>query len=118
MSRIASGLALASALVAVSLCVPGVASARDCGSFDKKISSDTTYTIEVSTSRVTCRSGTRLMKDFWFRRGRVQHGGPYTYNTYFTLKRWPGWRCYTGAGAGQCNKRGGRRVRYTIPPAE
>lgn len=57
--------------------------------------------------RVTCRGARKLMRLFLVEgRGR-KHGGPYGYNTYWTLY---GWKCGTGAGGGGCSRPGGRRV--------
>jgi len=110
-------VALVSAAVALLLPAPP-ADARACGSFTKRISADTTYVIRVSASGgLACRSAMGIMRDFWFERGRRRHGGPATYQTWWTLRRWPGFRCTTGAGSGVC-RRGARQARYTIPPPD
>jgi hypothetical protein len=54
----------------------------------------------------------------FFRRGDAwrRHGGPASYQTYWTNERFRGWRCGTGAGGGGC-RRGSRRVLYEVVTA-
>ena len=93
-----AGVALLALVLALAGASPAFAH-RSCGSFEKRVSEDTAYVIRVSKrGRVSCRSARGLVKDFWFNRGRVKHGGPYSYNTYYTLKRFPGWRYGRGRG--------------------
>ncbi len=77
---------------------------KKCGSFKDEFR---IYVYASRRPRLSCRTATRVQKAFWGpERGRVVHGsGP---SEYVTLKKYPGWRCGSGAGGGACRK--GRRV--------
>ena len=101
------------ALLALWLAVPAGSSAtsasdwgpgfKACGSFRAE------YRIQVFAKDVSCAKARRIQKDYWLgpASGHVEvhrHHGPQT----VLLKRFPGWRCFSGAGGGSCTK--GRRV--------
>lgn len=107
-------LAVLSALAGLSLVaaigVPESAEAGACGTVKHRFDSDTVYAIRVRAKRTSCRGARRLVRDFYSDRGVHRHGGPTNAETYYTLDRFPGWRCGTGASGGGCKKRGGRRI--------
>ena len=76
---------------------------KACGSFRAQ------YKIQVFAKDVSCAKARRIQKDYWLGPpdGHVEvhrHQGP----QIVLLKRFPGWRCSSGAGGGTCTK--GRRV--------
>jgi hypothetical protein len=76
---------------------------KKCGSFPAE------YRIYVyANKRVGCGKARKVMKAWWLGKPGtvVEHDGPT--GGYVTLKRFPGWRCDSGAGGGGCRK--GRRV--------
>jgi hypothetical protein len=76
---------------------------KKCGSFPAS------YRIYVYANKhVGCRKARKVMKAWWLGKPGtvVEHDGPT--GGYVTLKRFPGWRCDSGAGGGACRK--GRRV--------
>lgn len=76
-----------------------VAHAKSCGSFSAQ-----GHEIKVTAKMVSCAKARKVIKEFWLApekyKRRVGTGGPRT--TY--LKRYPGWACGSGAGAGGCRK--------------
>jgi hypothetical protein len=52
---------------------------------------------------LTCARATKIMKAWWKgpKSEREYHPG----GDYWTLERFPGWRCGDGAGGGSCEKR-------------
>lgn len=82
-----------------------------CGSFRHHIGGayPATYRIVVLNALVKCRVAGALIKAFWTKdrstgNKTIEHGGPSTVSTYWTIKGWPGWRCGLGAGAGLCHR--------------
>lgn len=75
---------------------------RACGSFHAH------YRIKVYSRHLRCRRAMRIQREYWLappsRTVEVNHGG----RPYVLLKRFPGWKCFSGAGGGTCNK--GRKV--------
>lgn len=76
---------------------------RSCGSFHAE------YKINVYASRVNCRRAMRIQREFWLAPpDRIvevyRRRGP----QLILLKRFPGWKCFSGAGGGGCHK--GRKV--------
>jgi hypothetical protein len=72
---------------------------RNCGSFQAR------YTIHVFAKHVSCRKARRLQKEYWLApESEKELVGPDEYNGYVRLKRFPGWRCTSGAMAGGCRK--------------
>lgn len=75
---------------------------RSCGSFQAE------YHIRVYETHMSCHRAVRSQKEYWLapptRTVEVNHGG----RPYVLLKRFPGWKCFSGAGGGTCNK--GRKV--------
>lgn len=76
---------------------------RSCGSFHAG------YKIHVYASHVSCRRAMRIQKEYWLappnRTVEVhRRHGP----QMVLLKRFPGWKCFSGTGGGTCSK--GRKV--------
>lgn len=89
------GVSLAVALI-VGFCAAPASSATRCGSFlvDRGELRATVY----KTAGLTCRTATRIVKEFrLYKRSRGSQE-PYR------LPRYPGWRCYEGSGGGNCAK--------------
>ena len=79
---------------------------KKCGSFPAE------YRIYVyANKRTRCLKARKVMKAWWLGKPSsvVQHDGPT--GGYVTLKRFPGWRCNSGAGGGGCRK-GARMAAY------
>jgi hypothetical protein len=54
-------------------------------------------------NQLSCRMATKVIEAFWGPEETIKsHGGPSQAETYYTIRGWPGWRCYTGAGGGTC----------------
>jgi len=72
---------------------------RSCGSFRAE------YRIRVYANRRTrCRTARKVQREYWLAppsRIKAVGSGP---DSYVKLKRYPGWRCYSGAGGGSCRK--------------
>lgn len=63
--------------------------------------------IYISAAGVSCRLARRIDREFYFGpESRKRHHGPENYNGWWTLKRFPGWRCGEGTGGGGCRKHG------------
>jgi hypothetical protein len=61
--------------------------------------------IHVSAEHVTCRLALKVQREYWLApESEKELVGPGEYNGYVRLKRFPGWRCTSGAGAGNCAK--------------
>lgn len=72
---------------------------KRCGSFHAR------YTIHVVARHVSCRTALRVQKEYWLApESEKELVGPDEYNGYVRLKRFPGWRCTSGAMAGACVK--------------
>jgi hypothetical protein len=72
---------------------------KGCGSFKAR------YTIHVYVKHVSCRTALRVQKEYWLAPEiEKELVGPDEYNGYVRLKRFPGWRCTSGAMAGACVK--------------
>jgi hypothetical protein len=71
---------------------------KGCGSFKAG------YTIQVFAKGIGCGEARRIQKEYWrapkSRTQEVDDGGA----GYVLLKRFPGWRCVSGAGGGSCTK--------------
>lgn len=93
--RVWRTLAVLQSLLLLGVCLAGVASAhKRCGSF---LIADGDFRITVFKSGpTTCRTATRVLKEFKKYQRIVGDDEPYG------LKRYPGWRCYEGAGGGNC----------------
>lgn len=103
-------LCLAIVVATVVSVAPAVAaSQRSCG-----LTASSKYAFKVSAhGPVKCRNAKTLVRSFFSRKGFKKHGGPYVANTYYTSRRWPGWKCGLAAGGGGCTKRDPfRRVTY------
>ncbi len=72
---------------------------RHCGSFQAR------YRIHVLARHVSCRKARRVQREYWLApESEKELVGPDEYNGYVRLKRFPGWRCTSGARAGACVK--------------
>lgn len=102
------GLAIAFGLVLWSAAPVAGAPGRDawgpdyryCGSFLAG------YRIHVYAKKTSCRSARRIQREYWLapRSRKVIVNGGSGASGYVLLKRYPRWRCGSGAGAGSCNK--------------
>jgi hypothetical protein len=74
---------------------------KKCGSFKAK-----GYRIYVyANKRLSCERARRVMKARWGpSSGIVTHNGGTGASGWITLKKYPGWKCYSGAGGGTCRK--------------
>jgi hypothetical protein len=74
---------------------------RRCGSFEAQ----RVLTIHVQAKHVSCRMAMKVQREYWLGpESEKELVGPDEYNGYVRLKRFPGWRCTSGAGAGNCAK--------------
>ena len=104
MSRVLVSL-VAAALLAFAFVSPAGASDpwgpgfKTCGSFR---SGD--YRIKVHAKGMTCQRATAIQREYWNgpKSRKVEHNGETNADSYVTLKRYPGDRCASGAGAGTC----------------
>jgi hypothetical protein len=72
---------------------------KSCGSFKSQ-----GYTIKVHAKGMTCKRAKAIQREYWNgpKSRKVEHNGESNADSYVTLKRYPGYRCATGAGAGTC----------------
>lgn len=113
-ARIVTAL-VAAMLLAAPAAMPASASAnaywgpgyRSCGSFKAG------YRINVSAKKLRCRVAMRIQREYWRgpRSRKVIVNGGTGASGYVLLKRFPGWKCTSGAGAGACAK-GAKRAAY------
>jgi hypothetical protein len=88
----ASGAASASSL-----------SARHCGTIPTK--DEFHPRVRVYAERISCSKARRIMRAYLDGpESEKELVGPDDYNGYIRLKRFPGWRCTSGAGSGGCSK--------------
>ena len=73
--------------------------AHTCGYFFKKGNDVIVY----RSGPVSCARATAVVRAFWAGVGVTMHGTSDA-TGYFTIRAWPGWRCYQAAGAGECTK--------------
>jgi hypothetical protein len=59
--------------------------------------------IVLNRGPVSCKQATSIIRAFWSGVGVRMHGTSDA-SGYFTIRAWPGWRCYQAAGSGQCTK--------------
>lgn len=80
---------------------------KKCGTFKAE------YVIHVYAKRVSCRKARKIQREYWLAPDsrKVRHNGGSGANGWVTLKRFPGWSCGSGAGAGMCSK-GKRKAAY------
>lgn len=99
LAAVAVAVALASLLFA-----PGAGAAdtyRRCG----EMHGADHWKARISATHMTCRRARHILR-YWFNEGPGVHYHP-THSEWWTLDRYPGWRCGFGAGGGGCSK--GRR---------
>lgn len=73
---------------------------KSCGSFETK------YHVRVYATHMPCRKALRIQKEYWRgpeSRKTIVNGGTGCCG-YILLKRFPGWKCTSGAGGGACTK--------------
>ena len=73
--------------------------AHTCGYFFKKGND----VIVSKSGPVPCARAISIVRAFWSGVGVTMHGTSDA-TGYFTIRAWPGWRCYQAAGAGRCAK--------------
>jgi hypothetical protein len=73
---------------------------RYCGSFKAA------YRIHVYATQMRCRKARRIQKEYWLapRHRKIYVNGGVGATGYVLLKRFPGWRCSSGSGGGNCAK--------------
>jgi hypothetical protein len=105
-ARFSSGLRRTVA-VAVGALVLGTGSAlaaatpaaHTCGYFFKRGND----VIVSASGPVPCARAISIVRAFWSGVGVTMHGTSDA-TGYFTIRAWPGWRCYQAAGAGRCTR--------------
>jgi hypothetical protein len=100
------GLVVATAaVVGAIISAVAVASAeRRCESYKQSFggSPPTIYRVTISAMGISCHEAERIIQQWQSGRGVKVHNRSGPLNaTYWTLKRWPGWRCDEGAGGGE-----------------
>ena len=93
---IAVGVLALGAGTAVATAAPA---AHTCGYFFKKGND----VIVFRSGPVPCVRAMSIVRAFWSGVGVTMHGTSDAAG-YFTIRAWPGWRCYQAAGAGKCAK--------------
>jgi hypothetical protein len=74
---------------------------RHCG----PVRGNSVATIYISAHGISCHRARRIDREFYFGpQDRKHHHGPENYNGWWTLDRYPGWRCGEGTGGGGCHK--------------
>jgi hypothetical protein len=69
--------------------------------------------IHVEAKHISCRTALKVQKEYWLApESEKELVGPNEYNGYVRLKRFLGWHCTSGAGAGDCVK-GRKEAAYT-----
>ena len=102
--------AVAAAAVALLLLMPSGAAAQQpdgfpsykkCGAFKAG-----GLRIWVSADRIGCGKARRIQREYWLgrRKDKIIVNGGSGYAGYIKLKKYKGWRCTSGAGAGRCAK--------------
>jgi hypothetical protein len=64
------------------------------------------YVMTVSAEHLPCATAMAIQREYWLAPDsrRTYHDNGFVYNSYVTLKRYPGWKCSHGSGAGTCTK--------------
>jgi hypothetical protein len=84
---------------------------RHCGG----IRGSSVAKIHVSAAGISCRRAKRIDREFYYGPpDRKHHHGPENYNGWWTLTRYPGWRCTEGTGGGGCRKHGAQALFSTL----
>jgi hypothetical protein len=73
-------------------------SSRKCGWMHGKDE----WKAKITATHIRCRKARRILR-YWFEEGSGVHYHPEG-SEWWTLDRYPGWRCGFGAGAGACSK--------------
>jgi hypothetical protein len=118
-TRVAIGAALGALVLMLAIRVSTAPAwpQHRCGSF---VAEHTFSDGSVARDRVTvfngdglsCRTATAVIEAFWGPEDQIHpHGGPSEAETYYTIRGFPGWRCYQGAGGGGC-RHGGKLAAY------
>ena len=95
-------------LAAQAVPAPGFPRHR-CGSFVQRNENEgETFALRISvfnSNHLSCNAAMQVIQAFF--EGNVKsHGGPSEVQTYYTIAGFSGWRCFTGAGSGECIRRG------------
>lgn len=94
----------------------GAGPTHECNSFIGESTDGTTlYRIVVSNSSgLSCDRATSVIEAFWGPEGTVTQHGQVVFNSYYTIRGFPGWRCQEATGAGLCTLRDGRVAEYEV----
>jgi hypothetical protein len=80
---------------------------KGCGSFHAG------YKIQVFAKNISCATARRIQKEYWLGpKNRKVEIIPPQGPPVVRLKRFPGWRCFSGTGGGSCTK-GSRVAAYS-----
>lgn len=62
------------------------------------------YVIWVYRSHLSCHEATAIQREYWLgkKKDRKVINGGSGANGYVLLKKYPGWRCFSGTGGGAC----------------
>jgi hypothetical protein len=90
------GVAAVAGVVAVAALGAPAFPTHRCGSFRSH-----GFQVRVFNRGTSCRGAGRLIRAFLSPKS-VAHGGPAQSQVYWTVPGFPGWRCYQGAGGGDC----------------
>lgn len=99
LATVLAGLVVAVAAESATGHPPTYPGDKYCGSFRAKPLRIYVY----ANSHLTCTKSMRVQQAFW--RGKTTYHSCSPACGYTTLKRYPGWRCNTGGGGGDCRKR-------------
>jgi hypothetical protein len=88
-----------------------------CGTFESNGKYRSSYRILVGAEKVSCRLAIRIQKEYWNGKpsDSVEHGDGTSAGSWRTLRKFPGWKCTSGAGGGAC-KKGPAVEYYEMPP--
>jgi hypothetical protein len=85
---------------------------KDCGFFHAE------YKIHVFAKGISCAKARRIQKVYWLApKSRTEEVITRRGPVYIKLKRFPGWKCMSGAGGGDCSK-GQKVAGYSDMPGE
>jgi hypothetical protein len=110
-STLALALLALGVLLALSTQAPPIQGAGPYGPEYKSCSSfEAEYHIRVYATHMPCRKAVRIQREYWLgpeSRKTIVNGGVGCCG-WILLDRFPGWKCFSGAGGGSCKK--GRKV--------
>jgi hypothetical protein len=84
---------------------------HSCG----RVSGGHHFSISIYAKKLSCGRARRIDHEYYFGpEDRKRHHGPENYNGWWTLKRFPGWRCTEGTGGGGCRSHGREALFNTL----